>query len=168
MRLTVPVIVMSVCAAACTSPEQEKARRAAAEQHAVEATAATAAQVAATATGLWDEPHLVNRLVRAGLAPQAITGEVPESYWSAPVLAYHVGNATLYAYIYPDSLSRRRITNGLDTLTLAPKGRAGSFPVPHTLIVQNNLAVVLVGSNERKQEQVSLAIGAGLAVDPGK
>ena len=168
MRLTVPVIVMSVCAAACTSPEQEKARRAAAEQHAVEATAATAAQVAATATGLWDEPHLVNRLVRAGLAPQAIAGEAPEAYWNAPVLAYHVGTATLYAYIYPDSAARRRITGGLDSLTLAPKGKVGSYPVPHALIVQNNLAVVLVGANERKQEQVALAIGAGLPVDPGK
>jgi hypothetical protein len=168
MRLTVLAIVLSVCAAACTSPEQEKAKRAAAEQHAVEATAATAARVAPTVTGLWDEPHLVNRLVRAGLAPQAIAGEAPEAYWNTPLLAYHVGTATLYAYIYSDSLSRRRITDGLDSLTLAPRGKPGAYAVPHALIVQNNLAVVLVGANDRKLEQVSLAIGAGLPIDPGK
>ena len=168
MRLTVPVIVLSACAAACASPEEEKAQRAVAAQHAVESTAATAAQVVASATGLWDEPQLVNRLVRAGLAPQAIKGAAPEAYWNAPVLAYHVGTAILYAYIYPDSAARRRITDGLDSLTLAPKGKAGSFAVPHALIVQNNLAVVLVGANDRKQEQVALAIGAALPVDPGK
>lgn len=168
MRLTVPVIALSAVVAACTSPEQEKAKRAAVEQHAVEVTAATAAQVVATATGLWDEPHVVNRLVRAGLAPQAMPGEAPEAYWNAPVLAYHVGTATLFAYIYPDSAARRRITDGLDSLTLGPKGKPGSYAIPHTLIVQNNLAVVLVGANERKQEQVALAIGAGLPVDPGK
>ena len=168
MRLTVPVIVLGATLTACTSPEQEKAQRAAAEQHAVESTAATAAQVAPTATGRWDAPQLVNRLVRAGLAPQAIAGEAPAAYWSAPALAYHVGAATLYAYIYADSLARRRITDGLDSLTLAPKGRAGSYAVPHTLIVQNNLAVVLVGANDRKLEQVALAIGAGLPVVPGR
>jgi hypothetical protein len=134
----------------------------------VEATAATAAQVVATATGLWDEPQLVNRLVRAGLAPQSIKGEAPVAYWNAPVLTYHVGTATLYAYIYPDSAARRRVTNGLDSLTLAPKGNTGSYAVPHALVVQNNLAVVLVGANDRKQEQVALAIGAGLPVDSGK
>jgi hypothetical protein len=168
MRLTVPVIVCGVFAVGCTSPEQEKAQRAAAEQHAVEATAASAAQVVATATGRWDESHLVNRLVRAGLAPQAFKGEAPEAYWNAPVLSYHVGAASLYAYIYPDSTSRRRITDGLDSLTLAPKGKTGPYLVPHALIVQNNIAVVLVGANDRKQEQVALAIGAGLPIDPGK
>ncbi len=162
MRLAPLVIVLL----ACTSPEQEKAQRAKVERQSVESTAASASRVTTTATGLWDEPHLVNRLVRAGLAPQAIADEAPEGYWNAPMHAYHVGAATLYAYIYPDSNARRRVTDVLDSLTLGPKGRPGSYPVPHVLIVQNNLAAVLVRANDRKQEQVALAIGAGLPVEP--
>jgi hypothetical protein len=164
-RLTALVIV----AAACASPEEEKAQRTRIEQQAIAATAASGAiATSASPTGMWNEPQLVNRLVRAGLAPQAIPGEKPDAYWNAPVLAYHVGTATLYAYIYPDSGARRRVTDALDTLSLAPKGRPGAYPIPHLLIVQNNLAAVLVGANERKQEQVALAIGAGLPVDPGR
>ena len=115
------------------------------------------------ATGKWDEPHLVERLVSAGLAPQALAGGRGEDYWQVPVLQYRVGNATLHAYIYPDSAARRRITNGLDTLTAAPTGTAGPYPLPRLLISNNNLAAVLVGGTERHQERVSNALLAGLS-----
>jgi len=149
--------------AACTSPEERRAQRAAVERTAVSAESARAMVARSLpATGKWDEPHLVERLVSAGLAPQAIAGVKGEDYWRAAVLAYRVGNATLYAYVYPDSAARRQVTDALDTLTIAPKGATGPYPIPHLLITNNNLAAVLVGGSERHQERVSNALLAGL------
>lgn len=115
-------------------------------------------------TGKWDDPHLVERLVRSGLAPQALPREKGERYWGVPVSAYRLGSATLYAYIYTDSIARRRVTDGLDSLTGAPRGAPSPYPHPHVLVLNNNLAAVLVGGSERQQERVTLALTAGLPV----
>ncbi len=148
---------------ACTSPEARKAREAKAARSAVAAESARAVVAASTpAAGKWDEAHLVERLVRAGLAPQALANEQSQRYWGVPLKAYRVGRATLYAYIYPDSSARRRLTAGLDSLTAAPRGEASPYESPRILIVQNNLAAVLVGGSDRQQDRVSLAIGAGV------
>lgn len=133
------------------------------ERKAVSAESASAAATAALpATDRWDQPHLVDRLVRAGLAPQAIPEEKGEKYWGVPVLAYRVGAATLHAYIYADSAARLKVTSGLDSLSAAPKGAASPYALPRTLVLQNNLAAVLVGGSETQQERVALAIGAGV------
>jgi hypothetical protein len=158
----VPVII---ALAACTSPAERKLREAKVARTAIAVESAKASVAASQpATGRWDEAHLVERLVRSGLAPQALPGEKSERYWGAPLRAYRVGSATLYAYIYSDSASRRRVTDGLDTLTAAPKGSASPYPPRHIMVLQNNLAAVLVGGSDRQQDRVSLALGAGLPV----
>jgi hypothetical protein len=158
----VPVII---ALAACTSAAEKKQREAKVARTAISAESAKAAVAASEpATGKWDEAHLVERLVRSGLAPQALPSEKGERYWGVPLLAYRVGSATLHAYIYSDSTARRRVTDGLDTLTAAPKGAASPYPPRHIMVVQNNLAAVLVGGSDRQQDRVSLALGAGLAV----
>jgi PAS domain S-box-containing protein len=124
--------------------------------------AKAAAAAALPATSVWDEAHLVERLVQAGLAPQALAAEKAAAHWRVPVHAYRVGTATLHAFIYPDSVARHRVTDGLDSLTAAPKSVASPYPLPRLLILHNNLAAVLVGGTERQQERVSLAITAGL------
>jgi hypothetical protein len=156
-------VIVSVFAAGCGKPADTKERQELVARTAVAAESAKAAAAAALpATSVWDEPHLVERLVQAGLAPQSLPAEKAEAYWRAPVHAYRVGTATLHAFIYPDSSTRRRVTEGLDSLSAAPKGTASPYPLPRLLILQNNLAAVLVGGTERQQERVSLAIAAGL------
>jgi hypothetical protein len=158
-----PAIVITLVA--CTSPAEKKEREAAVARSAVAVESAKAAAVAAEPlTDKWDEPHLVERLVRSGLAPQALGGEKGESYWGVPVHAYRVGGATVRAYIFADSAARHRITDALDSLSLAPAGKTSPYPLPRLLIVQNNLAAVVLGGNERQQERVSLALSAGLPV----
>lgn len=163
MRVALAAVIVL---AACDSPEQQKAKAQAKARTAVSAESAKASAArTAPATGRWDDAHLVDRLVRAGLAPQAVKDAAPPPYWAAPVaVAYTVGQATLYAYIYPDSTSRKRATAALDTVSLAPKGTASPYAVPRVLIEQNNLAAVLVGGSDRQQERVQLAITAGLPV----
>ena len=147
----------------CTSPEQRQAARAVVERSAVSAESAAAARARSLpATGKWDEARLVERLVSAGLAPQAIVAAPGEAYWGVPAIRIRLGNATLEAHVYSDSLARSRVTDGLDSLTIAPKGIEGRYSAPHLLITNNNLAVVLIGGSERHQERVSNALTAGL------
>jgi hypothetical protein len=164
MRPRFASVILLTVAACGPSAADRKAEAQVAARTAVSAESTRAAVAAAApSTGKWDEAHLVERLVRSGLAPQAVEHPRREASWGAPVLAWHVANATLYAYIYPDSTARRRALSALDTLTLAPAGAASPWPDPHILIVQNNLAAVLVGGSDRQQERVSLALTAGLA-----
>ena len=160
---TLAASVMAVLIA-CGSPAERKAKEGASARAAVAAESARAA-VAATlpTTGRWDEPRLVERLVQSGLAPQALSGEGGQRFWLVPVHAFRVGSATLFAYIYADSIARRRVTDSLDSLSAATAGNPSAYDLPHILIVQKNLAAVLVGGNERQQERVALALTAGLA-----
>lgn len=160
--LAISVITM---VAACEPATVKKERAAKAARSAIAAESAKARVAAAEpATGRWDEPHLVERLVQSGLAPQALPKEKAERYWTVPLLAYRLGSATLYAYVYPDSIARRRVTDGLDTVTAAPRGSTSPYPLRHVLIIQNNLAAVLVGGTDRQQDRVSLVLTAGLPV----
>lgn len=158
-----PLCVITIVFAGCTSAadKQAKADQAARTAIAAESTVAAAA-VALPSTGKWDEPHLVERLVRAGLAPQARPAEKGEKYWKAPLLAYQVGSAMLHVYLYSDSLARKAVVATLDTVQAAPPGTTGVYPLRHILIVQNNLAAVLVGGSDAQQERVRLALEAGL------
>jgi hypothetical protein len=160
MRAT--LLAFTVVAAGCSSPGKE-AKVEQATRAAIAAESSTAAAAASMpSAGRWDEPHLVERLVRAGLAPRAMHDQKGEGYWRVPVLAYQVGPSVLQVYLYADSLDRRAVTSTLDTLTAAPLGRPGVYPPRHILIVQNNLAAVMVGGSDTQQERVRLALEAGL------
>jgi len=163
MRAAVAAVIVL---AACDSPATQRVKQQVVARAAVSAESAKASVArAAPATGRWDDAQLVDRLVRAGLAPQAVKDAKVPDYWRAPVaVAYQLGAATLYAYIYADSAARRRATASLDTIALAPKGSASPYLMPRVLIEHNNLAAVLVGGNDRQQERVQLALTAGLAV----
>ena len=159
------LLLVTIVAVACSAGVDEKTRAA---QVATAGIAAESAKVAAIpslpVTGLWDEPHLIDRLVHSGLAPRLATvAPVRVKYWLRPVTALQLGEATLYVYFYADSIARRSVTATLDTVTIAPRGIASPYLLPHLLIINNNLAAVLVGGTDRAQERVMLAISAGLA-----
>ena len=157
------LLVVTVVAAACSSADDKQAKAEHAARAAIAAESTTAAAAASMpSTGKWDEPHLVERLVRAGLAPQALHDQKGEDYWKAPLLAYQVGPSVLNVYLYADSVARKQVTSALDTVMAAPPGRAMVYPMRHILIVQNNLAAVMVGGTDTQQERVRLAIEAGL------
>lgn len=129
----------------------------------------TASKAAATApaTGLWSEEHLLDRLVRAGVAPRRAEAGATRAAWmkQAPVVL-HAGGGEVHAWIYPDSAARRAVTDALDPATAAPAGQTAPFAAPMRFIVQNNLAAVITGGTETNQERVALALQAGLPVAP--
>ena len=158
-------LAFTVALAACTPAAEKQARVERAARTEIAAESSTAAAAASMpSTGRWDEPHLVERLVRAGLAPRALPGVKGGEYWKVPVLAYQLGPSTLEVYLYADSLARRAVTSALDSVMAAPPGRAGVYPLRHIMIVQNNLAAVMVGGTDTQQERVRLALEAGLPV----
>lgn len=161
--MRVALVVFTAALVACTSSTDKQARIEQTARTAIAAESSTAAAAAAMPlTGKWDEPHVIERLVRAGLAPQALRDQKAESFWKAPLHAFQLGPSVLHVYLYPDSLARRAVTATLDTLLAAPPGSAGVYPLRHILILQNNLAAVMVGGTDTQQERVRLAIEAGL------
>jgi hypothetical protein len=162
-NMRVALVAFTVVISACTSSSEKQARVEQAARTAMAAESTTAAAAAAMPeTGKWDVPHLVERMVRAGLAPQALHDQKAEAFWKAPLVAYQIGPSMLHVYFYPDSLARKAVTSTLDTLLAAPPGSAGVYPLRHILIMQNNLAAVMVGGSDTQQERVRLAIEAGL------
>lgn len=113
-------------------------------------------------TGRWDQVQLTQRLVNAGLAPRA-DDSLP-SHPSLPVspVALRVGKAHLLAWIFPDSIARRKVSATIDTLTAIPKGQPNPWAEPPMFVVHNNLIAALVGGSDRQRERVRLAIEAGL------
>jgi hypothetical protein len=161
IRALVVLFAVSLCA--CESAADKQTRETKAAQAAISTESAKAHEAAALPlTDKWDEPHLVQRLVRAGLAPQAAKDEKGQAFWKVPVRAYHVGPNMLYVYLYADSTARLAVTSTLDTLTAMPRGQTSPYEGRHVLIKQNNLAAVMVGGTDAQQERVSLALEAGL------
>ena len=167
IALRIALLAITGSFAACTSAADKQAKAEVTARMEIAAESSKAAVAASLPlTGKWDEPHLVERLVRAGLAPRALHDVKPEDYWKAPVLAYQVGPSELHVYLYADSAARKAVTATLDTLMAAPPGRTSVYPPRHILIVQNNLAAVMVGGTDTQQERVRLALEAGLPVPP--
>jgi hypothetical protein len=126
----------------------------------------TARRTAATpSSGLWTDAHLLERLVRSGVAPRAGDSTTTGQEWMGrrPIVLL-AGGSTLYAWIYADSLARRAVTDSLDAMTAAPRGRVAPFAAPMTFVLQNNLAAVVTGGSERNQERIALALQAGLHI----
>lgn len=126
----------------------------------------TATRVAALpATGLWTEAHLLERLVRAGVAPRAVAKAPNRTEWMRVRAAvFAAGGGEVYAWVYKDSTARRAVTESLAPTTGAPPGRVPPFAAPMIFLVQNNLAAVVVGGSGTNQERIALALQAGLPV----
>lgn len=132
---------------------------------------ATAARVATSpATGLWSEEHLLDRLLRAGVAPRRMEDPPAGPDWMpGEPIAINAGGGQVFAWIFTDSTARRAVTGVLEERTGAPDGRSAPYAPPMRFIVQNNLAAYLTGGTERNQDRVALALTAGLPVssNPG-
>lgn len=150
--------------AACGSAEERAARTQREQRGAMAAAESTARGAAALpATGLWSEAHVMDRLVRAGVAPRAREGTVPAAPWMrvAP-MALRAGGGEVFVWIYADSTARIAVTATLDPDTGAPRGTVTPFPPPLVFVTQNNLAALITGGTEQNIERIMLAFQAGL------
>lgn len=149
----------------------EEERRAAEQQVQRQelAAAETTARRAATlpSDGLWTEAHLMDRLLRAGVAPRANPDAAPAAPWmQVEPIRILAGGGTIYAWVYPDSVQRRRVSETLDPTLAAPPGETSPFAPPMQTVTNNNLIVVISGGRVANHERIALAIEAGLPVIP--
>ncbi len=161
-------MVALVALAACGSPEERAAREQQAARGAMAEAESAGRQAAALPhTGLWSEAHVMDRLVRAGVAPRAHDGPTPHTPWMgrAPI-ALRAGGGEVFVWIYADSVARRAVTDALDPDTGAPRGTVAPFAPPLLFVTQNNLAAVITGGSERNIERIMLAFQAGLPAAP--
>ncbi len=151
---------------ACESSADRTAREEQAARESIAASNEVATRAAlAPSTGLWTEELLVERLVRAGVAPRAVSDAGPGPEWMQATRSYfRAGGGELQVWIYPDSVARAAVTALLDPETATPAGRAVPYEPPLTLVVQNNLAAVITGGDGRNHERIMLALQAGLPV----
>lgn len=164
MKLTLLLAAVSACV--------DRAAKAEAEQQAVRSSMAaaetTARQAAALPSdGKWTEAHLLDRLLRAGVAPRASDRPAPAAPWMGqPAIALLAGGGEVYAWIYSDSVARKAATDPLNPATAAPPGAVTPFPPPMLFVTNNNIAVVITGGRVTNHERIQLAIQAGLPFTP--
>ena len=89
----------------------------------------TATRVAAMPrTGLWTAAQVLERLVRAGVAPRAVEQAPSGPDWMrVRPTVFAAGGGEVYAWVYKDSTARRAVTDVLDPYTGAPPGGVPVF-----------------------------------------
>jgi hypothetical protein len=161
-------VTLGILASACGDPEAKAAAEQAAVRQSMAVAETTARQAAALPnTGLWSEAHLMDRLLRTGVAPRANDAARIDAPWmQTKTIALLAGGGELYAWIYPDSVARRAVTEKLDSLSAVPAGTVSPFPPPMVFVTNNNIAVVIAGGRVTNHERIVLAIQAGLPAAP--
>ena len=160
----VPCLLIAAAACRSEDPRQAQASR---ERRGVDELAQAARHApGVTSTGRWDEAQLTQRLVSAGLAPRPDDSIPAYPDFKTRPLTYRVGAAHLLAWIYADSLVRRSVSSGIDTLTAFPRGDSSAWDELPMFVAQNNLLAVTVGGSERQRERIRLALEAGLPAPP--
>lgn len=102
---------------------------------------------------LWTPADLEKVLREGGLMPTN-AGEVKQPFLGPVGIRYRIGSSELQAYIYGDAVAVGRDTDNLDTILVAPPTMMVAWRVPPTLIVDNNLAIILLTRDDKLRERV--------------
>ena len=171
-RLVAPglalALVLALSGLVACGGDSKRAVEAQATRTAIEMAESTATRVAAQpATGLWSAATVLERLVRAGVAPRPIEDAPAGPDWMRVRPAvFAAGGGEVHAWVYRDSTARRAATDALDPATGAPPGRVPPFASPMIFVMQNNLAAIISGGSETNQERIALALQGGLPAAP--
>ncbi|MGH7710796.1 MAG: hypothetical protein ACREOG_05905 [Gemmatimonadaceae bacterium] len=113
-------------------------------------------------SGPWQPCSVLDRLEAAGLVvtQQAAPARFP--FFSVDGTTYTTTRSTIHVFLYPNQAARRRDTDQLDSVAVAPRNGSHTWSEPAVLVNSNNLAAVVVSPNERQAERIILALGAGL------
>lgn len=119
---------------------------------------------AASAT-TWDLQLVTQRLQAKGLNPVLHAGEVRQPFMSVAGarVGLAAGEATeLQVFLYGDPVARARDTDPLDPARVAPATMMITWKAPPTLIVDNNVALILLTPDRTLRTRVIAAFAPGL------
>jgi hypothetical protein len=109
----------------------------------------------------------MERLDRAGLAPQQDSGRVAEAPLSSRGIAIQLGRSELRIFIYGNRAEREHDQAKLDTSKYVQASQPLSMRVEPTLITSENLLAILRSGSDHQRERVSDALTAGPPQNPG-
>jgi len=112
--------------------------------------------------GAWRPCSVVDRLEDAGMVVKQESGPVGLPFFSVPGILYTTSRARIQVFLYGSADERKRDTEKLDSVAVAPRGETYSWPDPAVLVTSNNLAAIVVSPNERQLERIVLALSGGL------
>lgn len=105
----------------------------------------------------WTLADLHRRLRAVGLDAVA-AGEVRQPFMGGPGMRFKLEGGELQAYIYADAGALARDTDRLDTATVSPPTMMISWVMPPTLIVSNNLALILLTRDLQLRKKIRDAV----------
>ena len=106
----------------------------------------------------WDLAKVQEALTASGIVPVTLTDSLSQPFMSAVGRVFNVAGATLQVFIYGDAGARGRDTDRLDSLTVAPAGMRILWIAPPSLVVQNNLAAIILTNDDNLQHRIRDAL----------
>jgi hypothetical protein len=116
--------------------------------------------------GLWRASSVEDRIGRAGLAVNRREEGVTHDFLNVDGLVWETSRAEVQVFLYASEADRKRDTDALDTVFVAPPGKRIMWRWPATLVTSNNMAAIILSLNGRQAERIALALGAGLPPAP--
>jgi len=114
------------------------------------------------AFGLWQACSVEDRISRAGLAVNRREEGVRHDFMSVEGLVWETSRAEIQVFLYASEADRKRDTDLLDTVFVAPQGKRIMWRWPAQLVTSSNMAAIILSLNGRQAERIALALGAGL------
>ena len=115
------------------------------------------------AFGLWQACSVEDRISRAGLAVNRREKGVHHDFMSVDGLVWETSRAEIQVFLYASEADRKKDTDMLDTVFVAPiGGKRIMWRWPAQLVTSGNMAAIILSLNGRQAERLALALGAGL------
>jgi hypothetical protein len=108
----------------------------------------------------WTLANLEETLRKSGLNPVR-RGRVAQPFFGGEGILYQIGLAELQVYLYADAGAVARDTDPLDTTRVAPPTMQVSWRMPPALIVDNNMAAILLTRDRALRQKIRAAIKKG-------
>jgi hypothetical protein len=113
-------------------------------------------------TGQWALCSLEKRLKRSGFVMQRLEGDtVRRPGFSVTPAVYKLGRGRLEVFLYESEAALMADLAAIDTVSVAPRGAAGTWPSPPALVRSGNVAAVFMDQTARQAERLVLAVTAG-------
>lgn len=106
----------------------------------------------------WDLDMAVGALRSAGMRP-VVQGPVREPFFGVRGTLVNIPGAELELFVYGDAIAAGRDIDGLDVLTVSPRGHRVVWRKPPALVTSNNLVTIVLTEDPAVREQVRQVLG---------
>jgi hypothetical protein len=102
------------------------------------------------------------RLTQAGFVVQRVDAVAQRRPgFSVVPTVYNLGKSRLEVFLFASQAAANAEVEKIDTLSAAPKGTKGNWPMAPTFVRSANLVAVFLTDNQTQAERLTLALTAG-------